>query len=223
MLGVLLVACAVVAPARWALSSALDVSRPVNFDIPSLPLSLALTRYGEASGFAVLADSALTANQRSAAVQGYFSPQTALQRLLRGTGLSVRYSGASAFTVVAPPSEASRRTGSDGGGDISTQGLGGHRFAAVVQQGVLRALCNTSQARPGEYRAVLQLWLSAQGSVERVRLINSTGLLQRDNAILKQIQGLRLAGGTSMRLPQPLTVLILPGEGTAMACRLQDA
>jgi hypothetical protein len=101
--------------------------------------------------------------------------------------------------------------------------LGGYRFGALLQQALLQTLCKTPQTRPGNYRAVIQLWLNGQGTVERVRLIDSTGLLKRDNAILKQIKGLRLAEGTPMRLPQPLTILVLPGEGTAKACRTHDA
>jgi hypothetical protein len=217
-LQVLLVVSAAILPIGGA-----KATQPMNFDIPSLPLSQALARYGEASGFAVLVDSDLTAGRRSSAIQGRFDPYAALRYLLRDTGLVARYAGANAFTVVAAPADVQRERGAAGGGDVSTPGLGGYRFGALLQQALLQTLCKTPQTRPGNYRAVIQLWLNGQGTVERVRLIDSTGLLKRDNAILKQIKGLRLAEGTPMRLPQPLTILVLPGEGTAKACRTHDA
>jgi len=223
LLLVLWVVSAFVWPGGGATATRDGANQQMNFDIPSLPLFQALARYGEISGFAVLVDSDLAANRRSAAIKGRFDPYSALRYLLQGTGLNAHYAGASAFTLVAASPGTQREREAAGGGDVSTPGLGGHRFGVFLQQSLLRALCQTPQTRPGNYRAVIQIWLNAQGLVERVRLIDSTGSLQRDNAILKQIKGLRLAGEMRVRLPQPLTILVLPEEGTAKACRTHDA
>lgn len=196
---------------------------PVNFDIPSLPLVQALARYGEASGFAVLVDSGMAAGRRSSPVKGYLDPYLALTYLLRGSGLTARYAGANAFTLVAKSAEVTRKPGTGNAGDVSTPGLGGHRFGAVLQQALQRALCQTPRTRPGDYRAVIQLWLTKNGTVERLRLLGSTGSSRRDDAIQKQIRELRLATEANVRLPQPLTILILPGEGSSMTCRMQPA
>ncbi|EIV2915659.1 TonB C-terminal domain-containing protein [Serratia bockelmannii] len=196
---------------------------PVNFDIPSLPLVQALARYGEASGFAVLVDSGMAAGRRSSPVKGYLDPYLALTYLLRGSGLTARYAGANAFTLVAKSAEVTRKPGTGNAGDVSTPGLGGHRFGAALQQALQRALCQTPHTRPGDYRAVIQLWLTKNGTVERLRLLGSTGSSRRDDAIQKQIRELRLATEANVRLPQPLTILILPGEGSSMTCRMQPA
>jgi len=196
---------------------------PVNFNIPSLPLVQALARYGEASGFAVLVDSGMAAGRRSSPVKGYLDPYLALTYLLHGSGLTARYTGANAFTLMVKSAEVTRKPGSGNTGDVSTPGLGGHRFGAALQQALQRALCQTPHTRLGDYRAVIQLWLTKNGTVERLRLLGSTGSSLRDDAIQKQIRELRLAMEPNVRLPQPLTILILPGEGASMTCRMQPA
>ncbi|USQ51620.1 STN domain-containing protein [Serratia marcescens] len=111
--------------------------RPVNFNIPSLPLVQALARYGEASGFAVLVDSGMAAGRRSSPVKGYLDPYLALTYLLHGSGLTARYTGANAFTLMAKSAEVARKPA----GDVSTPGLGGtslrRRFAAGAATGAV--------------------------------------------------------------------------------------
>lgn len=91
-------ACRRAAPRRCGEPSK-DI-HPVNFNIPSLPLVQALARYGEASGFAVLVDSGMAAGRRSSPVKGYLDPYLALTYLLHGSGLTARYTGANAFTLM---------------------------------------------------------------------------------------------------------------------------
>lgn len=124
-------ACRRAAPRRCGEPSK-DI-HPVNFNIPSLPLVQALARYGEASGFAVLVDSGMAAGRRSSPVKGYLDPYLALTYLLHGSGLTARYTGANAFTLMVKSAEVTRKPGSGNTGDVSTPGLGAslrRRFAA---------------------------------------------------------------------------------------------
>lgn len=207
------------APAQAGRVSAPAAGRNVWFDIPAQPLAQALTRFGEQAGLAVLVDSALTSGRHSTAIHGYYLPPIALQMLLRESGLTAHYTNADAFTVVA---DLARKEYSpapmNNAGDTSTLGLGGNRYAVVLQRALQRSLCQSPQTRPGAYRAALQLWLAADGSAQRVELLHSTGSISRDEAILVRLRGLRLDLVPQSHLPQPLTILLLPG--TNKDCQL---
>src|SRR5215470_7071332 len=71
----------------------------VSFDIPVQSLSSALVEFADKTGKAALIDGELTNGLQSSPVKGYLSPSDALRILLAGTGLSIRYAGARAFTV----------------------------------------------------------------------------------------------------------------------------
>lgn len=59
------------------------------FDIPPGPLNTAITRFVAETGVLLAGDAALTAGKTRPGVQGRFSADEALKRLLAGTGLSV--------------------------------------------------------------------------------------------------------------------------------------
>ncbi|MEC5319235.1 TonB family protein [Brenneria populi subsp. brevivirga] len=187
------------------------------FYISAQPLAGALTLFSEQSGRAVLVDSRLTAGKTSTAVAGELTPDAALAALLRGTGLQVRYARNRSFTLVEeekPP----RGSPAAAAGDLSAPGLGGNRFGAVLQRELRAALCADRLTRPGDYRAVIQIWISARGEVSRLRLLNSTGLPSRDRAIVAAVRNMRLRSGIPHALPQPITVLFLPEDHFGREC-----
>lgn len=57
------------------------------FNIPAGPLSTVLTRYAEASGILIAGNMQLASGKRSSGLQGSFTPQQGLNRILSGTGL----------------------------------------------------------------------------------------------------------------------------------------
>ncbi|GAN61700.1 ferric siderophore receptor [Acetobacter cibinongensis] len=74
------------------------------YNIPSLPLGLALATYGKQTGVQVTYDPALLAGKTSVDVSGSMNPQEALQKLLSSSNLSYRY--ADSNTVVIQKSAA---------------------------------------------------------------------------------------------------------------------
>ena len=62
----------------------------VMFDIPSQPLSSALTAFAEQSGWQLFYSSQITEGLHTAGVVGSSTPETALTQLLTGTGLGFR-------------------------------------------------------------------------------------------------------------------------------------
>lgn len=72
------------------------------FDIPAQPLSSALTAFARQSGLKLAYPASLTAGKSAPALRGSLGREESLQRLLAGSGLSYRFTGANAATIVGP-------------------------------------------------------------------------------------------------------------------------
>ena len=70
--------------------------------IPAGPLAGAIARYGDVSNLQVLYPAALVRGKSSPGVAGNLSREDALNRLLAGTGLAWRFTGATTVTIVDP-------------------------------------------------------------------------------------------------------------------------
>lgn len=188
-------------------------AQPIAFNVPAQQLDQALHDFGQQSGMAVLVDRELTRQRRSMPLHGRFLPRAGLQRLLEGTGLDVHYSSAEAFTVrpmhlepVKPRSPGEARAG-----------VGS--YALAIQRAVEQALCRSPVTRPGRYRAALQVWIDARGTLVQTRLLASTGDLLRDTAVIEALRALRLARRPPGALAQPVTLLLRPVDaGGEMDC-----
>lgn len=90
---------------------------PVPLDIAAQPLDKALGALARQSGARIVFSTALTESRPAAALQGRFTVQEALARLLAGTGLTARALGEGGFTVMAPEPGTSVVPGS---GSLST-------------------------------------------------------------------------------------------------------
>lgn len=181
----------------------------VAFDIPAEPLAEAMDAYGEATGVALIYDTALATGRRSSPVHGLFTPEAAIARLLAGTNLDAVYGSPTAMTIRPAPAQAAP-PGPPLQPAISSGPDGPYRdFLGLVQHAVGRALCRTQAARPGAYRAVIRVWVAPQGSIGRAELATGTGTPARDRALLAALDGLDI-GEPPDALPQPLVLVILP-------------
>ncbi|PVX36122.1 hypothetical protein [Janthinobacterium sp. 78] len=198
----------------------------LQFDIAAQNLGDALDQYSRRTGIAVLMDQR-HAQRQSAAVRGAYAAGAALQALLEGTGLQSRLSDAQAVIVYAPVGVVA--TAADlpqpavvAAADIPGATQGGSDHAAYVsrlQHVLLGLLCRAAQTRPGGYRLALQLYLNRAGVVDRVHLLDSTGLRARDTAIARLVLGMRVGAGPSPSMPQPVSILLLPqGPGSEVDC-----
>ena len=219
---VLLGFLAAVGPVR---AQALD-GRVWQFDIPAQNLGDALDLYSRRTGIAVLMDQRY-AQRQSAAVRGAYAAGAALQALLEGTGLQSRLSDAQAVIVYAPAGAAAAAADLPpaavvAAADIpgATQGGGDHAaYVSRLQHVLLGLLCRAAQTRPGGYRLALQLYLNRAGVVERVHLLDSTGLRARDTAIARLVLGMRVGAAPLPSMPQPVSILLLPqGPGSEVDC-----
>jgi len=193
----------------------------LQFDIAAQNLGDALDLYSRRTGIAVLMDQRYTQRQ-SAAVRGPYAAGAALQALLEGTGLQSRLSDAQAVIVYAPAAAELPQAAVVAAADIPGAMQGGSDHAAYVsrlQHVLLGLLCRAAQTRPGGYRLALQLYLNRAGVVDRVHLLDSTGLRARDTAIARLVLGMRVGAGPSPSMPQPVSILLLPqGPGSEVDC-----
>lgn len=198
----------------------------LQFDIAAQPLGDALDSYSRRTGIAVLMDQRY-AQRQSAAVRGAYAAGAALQGLLEGTGLQSRLSDAQAVIVYAAAGAAAAAADLPpaavvAAADIpgATQGGGDHAaYVSRLQHVLLGLLCRAAQTRPGGYRLALQLYLNRAGVVDRVHLLDSTGLRARDTAIARLLLGMRVGAAPLPSMPQPVSILLLPqGPGSEVDC-----
>ncbi len=119
--------------AGLALAPAAAQAQPaaIAFNIPAQELNGAVLAFGQRAGIQVFSDAARLAGRRSGAVVGTLTPAEALGRLLAGTGLTYRFTGANRVTIVDP---AAAGTAAGGGGegellgavDVQTDGTVGY-------------------------------------------------------------------------------------------------
>lgn len=185
------------------------------FDIPSQPLADALQAFGETTGLAVLIDSRLLVGLESSPVAGRYRQREALQLMLVGTGLAPRYVEDGAFTLVAAETVASGIENAHAA-LATTAGSAAARAssARVIQRSLEQALCASTLARPGRYRAGVRFWLDERDRIRQPELFESSGDAQRDAEIVRRLAGLPLRGLPS-EVPQPVMLLLLPESDTS--------
>lgn len=190
----------------------------LRFDLPAQPLAMALVAFGACTGYAVLVSSNLAAGRMAAPVRGEYTPAEALQRLLAGTQLGARFSGSRAVTLVALPASADVVAAAVEAPDAPDAPALAD-YTAVLQRSITRALCRLHPAAFGRYRLAFQLWLDARGRVRRVRLLEPSGVAQRDRDVRQRLASLAMDSAPPDGLAQPLTILLTPRPDPAADCR----
>lgn len=209
-------------PESWAQDSPqgpprVDSQALLALDIPAQDLAQALELFSRATGMAVLVDRELARSRRSVGVKGRYSAREGLGRLLAGSGLMARYARSDAFTLQVPPGNQPAAQPAAGGG----RGVRlNSSYATALQRAVERSLCASPLTRPGSFRALLQLWVGADGRVQHSRLVGSTGDWQRDEALVQRLAQIRVERQAPSSLSQPLTLLLVPDTtGKRMDCK----
>jgi hypothetical protein len=209
------------------LASAQDDGRLPNsasfaFDIPAQSLASALQDYGQATGVQVLYESNLADGRLSEPVKGMLTPRAALNVLLAGTDLKVRYARPNAITLAAPrPDDADappRHLFAPV--DLSLDPLlvearaddeerARRAFSDAVRTDVEGALRRNSRTRTGNYRLGVDLWIDSAGIVRRVELFHPTGDQVRDAAAMAAMQGLAIRRQAPPNTPLPVHVFVV--------------
>lgn len=192
------------------------------FQIPSQSLAAALQAYGQATGIQVLYESNSAVGRTSVEVEGKFTADAALNLLLKGTELRVRYIRPDAITLALPTAEVVSRAppamplaASDLSlGTLRVRGSGGNDarlqdYSQGVQMDIQNALRKNPRTRDGNYRAVLDLWIDPARTIERTELFRSTGDRERDAAVAATLRGVTISRPAPANTPQPVRVGIV--------------
>lgn len=185
----------------------------LRFDIPRQPLQSALTQFHRLTGQSLLYDDQIAEGRMAGPLQGEFTPEAALHRLLAGTGIEARYTSQAAFMLM-------RETVPDGAASASAPRDSGmpdkaamQAYYGRLQARVVAVLCGDPKTIPGTYRLALNLWIDAGNAVSRV-LLHPTGDGARDARIRHLLHGLALPSEPPAGLAQPVTLLVLPRQPT---------
>jgi hypothetical protein len=183
------------------------------YDLSSMPLGLALERLGQRSGLHVNYDEWLAEGIASRPVVNAASPRDALHQMLEGTGLTARFTGPDAFTIVRRSTEArpdlrlddllasAPAIGRPSASDYSWYG-------GLLLEECFRRIRTQASLKGAKYDIQLYVWLDSSGAVVRMQ---SVGPLEQSH-IRRQIEdllgGLRLASLPPQAMPQPIRLRI---------------
>lgn len=185
-------------------------STRISFDLEVQPLDSALEAFGAATGQSVIYNSKLTEGRMSRPVKGIHTPRAALELLIEGTGLKVRYTAEDALVLI----QRSAGEASDIAPAEEQQ-----RYRGLVQAQIGQAFCADERLAAGDRRIAFRFWIDASGSIERTELLDSTGDLRFDAAVVDSLRRVSIGQSLPAGMPQPFTMLVLPrSSGHAWAC-----
>lgn len=174
------------------------------YDIPAQPLSTALPTFARMSGVDILYENGMAAGRTSAPLRGRMSPQAALRALLRGTGLSARFTeprAAIVFLTAGPPpravsdAEALPELRLDTSEVRAPVVVGApdrdvfQRYAQTALHDVRRLLSEDPELRDRVYRLQVSLKVGPDGIIERVTSLHGSGDTERDVHIRRTLVG----------------------------------
>ena len=185
-------------------------SAPVVFAIPAQPLERALLAYGTAARIQILYDASLVAGKYSTALQGRYPPQQALELLLRGTGLRVRYASPTAVTLASVTEQPRQLLALETMRvEAAPMVIGDSRrfnaYGDALQGRIIAALRRDPIAGRGRYDVTIRVWIAGDGGIERMELSRSSGRPAQDQAILDAVRGAGKGQAPPPGMPQPVS------------------
>jgi protein TonB len=100
--------------------------------------------------------------------------------------------------------------GRQGGRDLLASGGSAYTwYAGILKNDILDLLQDAEEMRRGSYTVSVRLWLRDDGTVERYRVVQSTGNRERDQMLEKKLGQLtRISQPPPADTPEPITVEI---------------
>lgn len=188
-------------PVVEGLKAAASSSAGMAFDIEAQPLDAALEAYGAATGQSIIYDGKLTEGRVSRSVKGVYTRRAALDLLLQGTGLMVRYTDEDSLILVRAP---------DSGNNMTGQAETLQRYRGLVQAQVEEVFCSDARLASGQRRIAFRFWIDRSGKIERAELLDSTGDQPFDDLVVGSLLRTSIDEVPPMGLAQPFTMLIMP-------------
>ncbi len=83
-------------------------------------------------------------------------------------------------------------------------------YAGLLKSEIVEQLGNEKQARGGEYSVTVRVWIRDDGTIDRIRLMQSSGSRDRDRAIESALSRVtRISQAPPADMPQPITLRIV--------------
>jgi hypothetical protein len=179
---------------------------------PSLPLSEALARLAEQSGFHVNYDERLAHGLTSRSVSAA-TPQDALDQMLVGTGLAPRFTRRDAFTLVRRSLDARPDVRLD---DmvVTAPIIGKARsgdyawYGSMLLEECFRKLRGQSALKGRKYELQLYVWLDASGTVTRLEAVGPEEQAETRRLIEQALVEVRMVSLPPSAMPQPIRMRI---------------
>lgn len=170
--------------------------RIFEFAIAAQPLYSALARYGDVTGKEALYESGLIDRRMSGGFDGQATPMAALKQLLVGTGLAARFVAEGTFILELVLDNPTAPTSAN------------RRYHALVQQDLLEILCGLPEAKPGQYRLVIAIWIAPDGTVQDMLRIGGVGSLETDALVDRTLRAMRFREPPPSNFIQPIRLLL---------------
>lgn len=101
--------------------------------------------------------------------------------------------------------------GRKGGRDLLASGGSAFAwYAGLLKNEIIQQLGNEKQARSGEYSVIVRVWVRDDGTIDRVRILQSSGNRERDRAIESALSRItRVSQAPPADMPQPISLRIV--------------
>jgi hypothetical protein len=171
-----------------------------SFDIPSQSLEGALKAFSALTGIALFYESSIVQGRRSSSVEGLLPVETALDLLLRETGLASTSFDRDTITILQVP--ATEQLGS-----AKARVAAFAPYLARLQKSMDLAFCDESHRADDPDDIVTRVWIAPSGRISRAELLWTTGSEPRDRAYIAAI-GAVSTSAPPAAMPQPVTMMI---------------
>ncbi|GAA0528126.1 TonB family protein [Rhizomicrobium palustre] len=185
------------------------------FHIPSGPLETAIAAFTRQTHTSVLFDAGLVRNREAHVVDGLFTYPSALEALLNGTGIGVRYADDKSFVLVETINAAADtqsglvRKASISLGTLHIDAPADFSFySSILVADLQRALSRKASLRTLSFFVRANLWVDRAGRVEHAELSRSTGDKGRDESVVQALGEFAISKPPPVGLPQPVQVSI---------------
>jgi len=101
--------------------------------------------------------------------------------------------------------------GRKGGRDLLASGGSAFAwYAGLIKNEILERLSDETQARTGQYAMVVRVWVREDGTIERIRVAESSGNATRDRAVEAALARItRLSQAPPADMPEPISLRIV--------------
>ncbi|VFR32215.1 Outer membrane TonB-dependent transducer VreA of trans-envelope signaling system [plant metagenome] len=175
------------------------------FDLPSLPLGMALKRYNDLTRHSVLYESHLVEGKTAAPLRGRYTPAAALDRLLQGSGLAANFVTPRSATLAAVQAGHEALATRPETGSAAQR-----RYDGRMQQRIAWALCTGAVRTAWSERIALRFNVNGAHRIDDVA-VRIASRPDMEPAVKQALDGL-LLGVPPAGMKQPVVLLVRAGE-----------